>query len=102
MQRRRPRRRGRSETVAGKLPAPVHTGEGRTQLLVDLVDSWVERHAAGALVFPVAADFPEMAEGKIPAARQIRGPPRRDRMHVPLRMSRTFARHGRPFGEAPV
>ena len=69
----------RAREIAG-LALPVDPLERAAKQVVGFMDRWVECHPAGALIFPVAADFPKMSEGEISAARQIRRQPGRNRM----------------------
>src|SRR5262245_1142504 len=46
---------------------PVDVLKRGHQCRVDPVDRRIERHAAGALIFPVASDLAEMPERKFPA-----------------------------------
>src|SRR5450755_2389616 len=73
------------------LALPGDPPERASKQLVGLVDRRLECHPAGALIFPVAADFAKVPEGKVSAAGQIRRRPGSNRMDVPLGMRRAFA-----------
>src|SRR5512144_2427313 len=47
------------------LVVPIDALKGFHQRVVCLVNGRIERHAVGALVFPVAADLAEMPERKV-------------------------------------